>query len=257
MKKFCLLLFLFCALGVSAAEKQFVEGRVIKYPLNVRAGGSTRYTVVAKLTKFNPVRIVGVGKDFLQIVPPANSRVWVMARYVKNNKLTATVNLRSGPGSGYEAVGTGRRGLSVKVAGKATPGGWIPLAVPENSAVFYVGRLAVEADAKKLANLPVFTSPGPVLPNIPLINLEGNFTSPGKSITAQGYIYKEGAKPITHALFEAKGDDLIPKYFLLPARNKINAPEGSVVKIYGDCYQVKNWDMPVVVVSHYTVLPGK
>ncbi len=254
MKKILLIVCMSCcAVFLTAAEITAVEGRVIKAPLNVRAGAGMKYTSVAKLAKFNQVKVVGVSKNWLKIVPPDNCRVWVLERYVKNNKLTATVNFRSGPGTGYEAVGTGRRGLSVSVADKATPSGWVPLKVPASGVVYYVGRPAIEVDAEKLAILPKFSSAGPSLPNEDLIRLEVNFTSKGKKVTARGFVYKEGTKPITHTLFEEKGESLLPKYFLLPARNKITAADGKQLLVVGECYNVKGWDIPVIVVTNWVV----
>ena len=244
---FCIVLLM--AMIGSAAET--VQGRVIKYPLNVRAGAGMKYTAVAQLTKNNPVEITAVHPKWLAIKPPANTRVWVQKRYIKNNKLSANVNLRSGPSTGYEALGTGRRGMAAKALDKATPSGWVQIAAPEHIP-FYVGRPAVEADEKALAKLPKFNAPGGrPLPNDDLIKLEGNFTTPGKSVKLTGYIYEEKTSidVITHVLYEAKGEELVPKCFIMPNRLNLKKFNEKQVTIHGDSYKVKNWTMPVVVLK--------
>lgn len=229
-----------------------VAGRVIKYPLNVRAGAGMKYTAVAQLAKHNPVEITAVNAKWLAIKPPENSLVWVQARFIKNGKLVSNVNLRSGPSTGYEPLGTGRRGQKVIQHGKPTAAGWVAIKAPENI-VFYVGRPAVEVDEKALAKLPKFNAPGGrPLPNDDLIQLEGNFTSAGKNVRLSGYIYEEkldGIKAISHILYEAKGEELLPKYFIMPNRKKLDKFNGKKVTVIGESYTVKNWKLPVVVLK--------
>ena len=233
-----------------------VKGRVVKYPLNIRAGAGTKYTSIAQLTKDNQVEIVRCSKQWLEIKPTANCVVWILKRYIKNGKLTANVNFRSGPGTGYEAVGGGKVGMAVEVKGDATKSGWISIAAPDSVRV-YVGRDAIEADSKELAALPKFeSSAGRALPNKDLILMERNFTSPGREvrITGEVYDFKSDVKAITHLLYEPKGDELLPKYFLIPSRGDLKAYDSKKVRITGECYQVKNWDMPVIVVQKVTVV---
>ena len=248
MKRLLWISLLAASLISGAAE--VVEGRVIKYPLNVRAGAGMKYTAVAQLTKDNPVKITAVSKEWLEIVPPENSRVWVSARLVKNGKLAGNVNLRSGPGTGYEAVGLGRRGAAVKVFGKATASGWVQIGTLPG-VVFYVGRPAIEAKAEDLKKLPVFKAGSRPLPNQDLIALEGNFISEGKTVRRSGYLYEseDNIKTITHVLYQAKGEDLIPEYFVVPHRNKLDKFNGKKVMVMGEEYKVKNWDMPVLTVK--------
>lgn len=239
-------------MALSSAGTESVEGRVVKYPLNVRAGAGTKYTAVAQLDKNNPVEIVAVNPKWLAIKPPANSRLYVQKRYIKNGKLASNVNLRSGPGTGYEAVGLGKRGMALKTFGKATPSGWVAIAPPETGVMFYVGRPAVEADAKLLKKLPGFKAPGGrPLPNEELIQLEGNFTTPGKAVTLTGYLYAEQQhiKALTHVLYKAKGDDLVPECFIMPNRNNLDRFNEKEVTIIGESYKVKNWTMPVLIVK--------
>ena len=249
MKKILIAASMFAAFPLLINAAEVVEGRVIKYPLNVRAGAGMKYTAVAQLTKDNPVRIIAVGSEWLEIAAPENSRVWVLARLVKNGKLAANVNLRSGPGTGYEAVGLGRRGTAVKVHGKATASGWLQIDALKNT-TFYVGRPAIEVDSNALKKLPKLGGKRP-LPNQDLITLEGNFISDGKTVRRSGYLYEseDNIKTITHVLYQVKGDELAPEYFVVPHREKLTGFNGKKVNVMGEEYKVKNWDMPVLVVK--------
>ncbi|MBE6367230.1 MAG: hypothetical protein E7052_04900 [Lentisphaerae bacterium] len=249
MKKILIAASMFAAFPLLINAAEVVEGRVIKYPLNVRAGAGMKYTAVAQLTKDNPVRIIAVGSEWLEIAAPENSRVWVLARLVKNGKLAANVNLRSGPGTGYEAVGLGRRGTAVKVHGQATASGWLQIDALKNT-TFYVGRPAIEVDSNALKKLPKLGGKRP-LPNQDLITLEGNFISDGKTVRRSGYLYEseDNIKTITHVLYQVKGDELAPEYFVVPHREKLTGFNGKKVNVMGEEYKVKNWDMPVLVVK--------
>ena len=249
MKKlFLIVVYCAAALFLTEAQAAAVDGIVVKYPLNVRAGAGTRYNVVGQLTKNNPVRILAANQHWLMIAAPANCRVWVLQRYIKNNRFIANVNLRSGPGTGFERVGTGTKGSSVKIGGKATASGWVPI-VPPRDVVFYVGRPAVEADAKQLAKLPKCTVAGVPLPNLQLCALEYNFTEPTKTVTVGGYIYKEGTSPVTHVLYEATKENLQPKYFLMPQGKKFTFTDGAHVQLTGEHCKVKGWEMPLIIVK--------
>lgn len=239
-----------CTMLLTAAEA--VTGKVIKYPLNIRAGAGINYTKLVQLNKNAPVKIVAVSDQWLAILPPEGSRVYVAARYVKNNQLTANVNFRSGPSTGYEALGSGRKGMKVKTIGKPTPSGWIAISSPDNLQ-FYAGRPAIEADPEALKKLPRFKAPGGrPLPNKELINLEGNFVSTAKDVTLTGYVYasEDNIKAITHVLYQVKGEELQPKYFLMQNRADLSKFDGKKVKLHGESYKVKNWDMPIVIVKN-------
>lgn len=253
MKKFLLMILALMSFAWSVSAVNVVDGRVVKYPLNVRAGAGTNYNIVGKLTKHNPVRIVAVGKNWLKIAAPANCRVWVMEKFIKNNRFTANVNLRSGPGVGFERVGSGLKGSQVKIGGKATASGWVPI-VPPGNVFFYVGLPAIEADAQSLAKLPKFTGSGPRPANKTLCAIESSLTAPVAAVKASGYIYKEGKAPVTHVLFIAGKKDLQPKYFLMPGGKPITVADGEEVQISGDLYKVQNWAMPLIIVKNIRVV---
>ena len=253
MKKILVLLLVSSiAFAVSAAEN-VVKGKVLKYPLNVRAGAGTKYTALLQLDKDYEVVITQVSPQWLKIAPPENTRVWVLNEYISKGKLTRNVNFRSGPGTGYEAVGSGRRGMKVTVHGKATRSGWVQITAPANIEL-YIGRPAVSADAKALSKLPKFKVPtGQPLPNAELINLESNFLTPPKDITVTGYVYAENKshlKTVSHVFYEPVGEeDLKPRYMVMPRGNNLDKFKDKTVRITGEYYKVKNWQLPLLVVK--------
>lgn len=253
MKKiFTVLFYLSFTIAVFAAGNA-VKGKVIKYPLNVRAGAGTKYTALLQLDKDYEVTVTAVSAQWLRIAPPENTRVWVLKEYISKGRLSRNVNFRSGPGTGYEAIGFGRRGMKVTPHGKATRSGWVQISAPADIDL-YVGRPAISADKKALAKLPVFKVPmGKPLPNEELITLEGNFLTAGKDITVTGYVYAEKQshlKTVTHVFYEPEGEeDLTPKYMVMPRNSNLAKFKDRKVRISGEYYNVKGWKLPLLVVK--------
>ena len=251
-KTFIVLLAMISCAALFAADNT-VKGKVIKYPLNARAGAGTKYTALLQLDKDYEVTITAVNSQWLKIAPPANTRVWVMQEYIRNGKLASSLNFRSGPGIGYEAVGFGKRGMKVTVHGKATRSGWVQITAPDNIDL-YVGAPAISADKKALAKLPKFKVPtGKPLPNEELINLEGNFLAPGKDVTVTGFVYAEKSshlKSVRHVFYEPLGEeDLKPRYMVMPKGNDLEKFKDKQVRISGELYRVKGWKLPLLVVK--------
>ena len=211
------------------------------------------YTALLQLDKGYEVTITAASSQWLKIAPPENTRVWVLKEFISKGRLSRNVNFRSGPGTGYEAIGIGKRGTKVTIHGKATQSGWVQISAPANVDL-YVGRPAIAVDAKSLAKLPKFKFPtGKPLPNQELINLEGNFLAPGKNITVTGYVYAEKSshlKSVSHVFYEAgSGDNLTPRYMVMPKRNDLEKFKDKPVRIIGEFYRVKGWKLPLLIVK--------
>ncbi len=247
-----------CGVAWCAAGEPFrpVVGIVKKAPLNVRAGMGLEYTPVAKLALKNPVAITAAGKDWLEIRPTENSCAWVLKRYIRDGKLTANVNLRSGPGVGYESLGIGRGGTPVSEIGEPTAAGWIKIRA-FYSLRMYVGRPAIEVDEADLAKLPKLIDRKLPPPDRDLILLEGNFSAPGKAVTMTGYLYtsEDNIKAITHVLYEEKKSELEPAAFVVPTRIKLTALNEKKVRLSGTQYPVAGWELPVIVVHRAVAVP--
>ena len=124
IKHFLWLLLFGCSVFSLSAEPLVpVTGSVTAPRLNVRSGPGTAYTVVGMLEKDNQVEITAVGRAPLPIRAPRNTATSLMARYLKKNRLTAGVILRSGPGISYEKLGSARAGLTVQPQAQVPQGG--------------------------------------------------------------------------------------------------------------------------------------
>jgi len=235
---------------IPAAPLTPVQGRVLKAPLNVRAGAGTAYTVVGQLAANNPVAITAANKEWLEIRPPENTAVWVLEKFIRNNRFTVNVNLRSGPGSGYESLGTGRAGMPATTVGQATPAGWIMIQ-PYYWMRVYVGCGAIAADAAELARLPDLPKERKPLPQKELTKLEGNFTQPGKEVRVTGYLYavEEEKSVVTHVLYRENGAQLQPEAFVVPSGIDLGKLNEKKVQLSGTQYPVANWELPVIIVS--------
>lgn len=235
---------------LAAAPLTPVSGRVIKAPLNVRAGAGAGYTVVGQLAMNNPVAITAANREWLEIRPPENTAVWVLEKFVRNNRFTVNVNLRSGPGIGYESLGTGRAGMPATTVGQATPSGWIMIQ-PYYWMRVYVGRGAIAADDAELARLPKLPAERRPLPQKELTKLEGNFTQPGKEVRITGYLYavEAGKSVATHVLYRENGAQLQPEVFVVPCGVDLSKLNEKKVQLSGTQYPVANWELPVIIVS--------
>jgi len=231
-----------------AAPLAPVAGRVVKAPVNVRAGAGMDYTIVGKLAMNNPVAITAVGKEWLEIRPPENTAVWALEQYIRNRKFTTNANLRAGPGIGYETLGTARAGLPVATVGQATAAGWIMIQ-PYYWMRVYVGRGAIAADAAELARLPALPGERKPLPMKELAKLEGNFTRAGQAVHLTGYLYpsEDRKSAVTHVLYREKGAELEPAAFVVSYGLNLTGFQEKKVSISGTQYPVANWDLPVVI----------
>lgn len=119
--------------------------------LNVRAEPSTGAASLGLLPIFSPVQILGkdVGGNWYQIVYPAGpaGKGWLTAQYVQveagvevptlgggpgsgsapNGTVTQQVNVRSGPGTGFNSLGTLNPQDGVKLTGKDSHGAWLQI----------------------------------------------------------------------------------------------------------------------------------
>ncbi|MBI3174530.1 MAG: SH3 domain-containing protein [Chloroflexi bacterium] len=119
--------------------------------LNVRAEPSTGAASLGLLPIFSPVQILGkdVGGNWYQIVYPAGpeGKGWLTAQYVQveagvevpilgggagsgsapNGTVMQQVNVRSGPGTGFNSLGTLNPQDGVTLTGKDSHGAWLQI----------------------------------------------------------------------------------------------------------------------------------
>ena len=251
IKHFLWLLLFGCSVfSLSAAPLVPVTGSVTAPRLNVRSGPGTAYTVVGMLEKDNQVEITAVGREWLEIRAPRNTATWIMARYLKKDRLTAGVILRSGPGISYEKLGSARAGMTVQTQGQVTQGGWVMIR-PFYWTRVYVGRPAVKADEEALAKLPPLPRTGPPA-NPKFTRLEQSFSKPCEiGVTMNGYLYanEEKNSVITHVLYIEKGGELVPAAFVAPLGADLSGFDKKRVTLKGCRGMSAGWDIPVLIVT--------
>ena len=245
------LIFACFTIPLPAATLVPVTGLVEAPLLNVRSGPGKNYTVVGKLEKGNQVAVTAAGKEWLEIRAPENTATWILARYLKKDRLTAGVILRSGPGIGYEKLGSAKAGMTVRTNGPVTQSGWVRIQ-PFYWTRVYVGRPAIKADEAALAKLPPLPRPG-TPSDAKITELEQNFSKPCElGVTMTGYLYpaEKSSSAITHVLHIDKGDnELVPAAFVAPLGLKLDSFNEKSVTLKGCRGVIAGWDHPVLIVT--------
>jgi uncharacterized protein YraI len=135
-------LFLASALLASAATGTVKVDRV-----NVRGAAGLNGEVITQLAKGEAVTILepvtvkaykGEPSNWLKIVLPANTPLWVNASFVGTNDTVSAkkLNVRGGPGENFSVVARLEKGAALKVLRKE--GGWLEVQAPEGAAAFVV-----------------------------------------------------------------------------------------------------------------------
>jgi uncharacterized protein YgiM (DUF1202 family) len=95
---------------------------VSRETVNVRAQASGNHLVVGRLVRGDQVVVTRIVRDWAKVRLPGQFRIWISAKYVKQNGTTGTVtatrlNLRPSPGLEGTPVGQAQRGDRVRIYG--------------------------------------------------------------------------------------------------------------------------------------------
>jgi uncharacterized protein YraI len=111
--------------------------------VNMRALPGTRYEVVGQLNDQQAVTAKSVREEWVEIVPPPGSAVWIHKEFITENRVASrTLNVRAGPGVNYSVVGQLPR--DTPVDSRETFGDWFRIDAPA-SCSFWVHRDYVQA----------------------------------------------------------------------------------------------------------------
>lgn len=100
--------------------------------VNLRKGPSTKYPVTWELGKGFPLRVVGSQGNWIKVSDFENDAGWIYKKLVSrkphlivktNRNSKARINIRSGPGTGYEVVGKARYGVVFETLKRGN--GWV------------------------------------------------------------------------------------------------------------------------------------
>lgn len=243
---------------IHGAEK--IIGKVSAANLNVRVKPSTKFTAVCRLKYGDEVEVIRKQDEWLEIVAPANSSVWVSAFFVKDGKTTSEVKLRSGPGIAYKSYRTVPAGQEVKIINDANPD-WKKIE-PLPSLSAWTSAQFVKISPEDMKKLTAPEAPKPPEDKLKpedkaaedktVKEVELPFVAGyDKQVEYTGTIWplEEQGKYVTHALVDIKDNKAVPVCYL---RLEVEQPDSWAerkVKVKGTQRLVKDWKLPVVIVG--------
>lgn len=144
--------------GALAARAQTGTLVVLNDHVNLRAKPRAEAEVAGQVNKGTNLEWRGESGEWLSVTPPESVGLWVSADFIKDGKAADKLNVRSGPGINYPAVGNLAK--DEPVVERSTMGQWMEIA-PPRSAVLWVHRDYVKPLTDG-APLPPAVSPGSV-----------------------------------------------------------------------------------------------
>jgi len=94
---------LFFTYSLLTYSEQMMTGTVIVNKLNVRVKPNVKYTRISSLKKGDKVTIIRIEKDWVEIIAPKSSIVWVSKKFITGNMTNQKIKLRSGPGIAFSS----------------------------------------------------------------------------------------------------------------------------------------------------------
>ncbi|MFO7534361.1 MAG: SH3 domain-containing protein [Kiritimatiellia bacterium] len=125
-------------MGVTlAAQAQTGALVVLNDRVNLRAKPRAEAEVAGQVNKGTNLEYRGESGEWFSVTPPESVGLWVSADFIKDGKAADKLNVRSGPGINYPAVGTLAKDEAV--VERSAMGQWKEIA-PPRSAVLWVHR---------------------------------------------------------------------------------------------------------------------
>lgn len=106
------------------------DARVLSDRVNLRARPVEGAEVVGQVNQGDMLAVLNLEGDWVEVQAPTNAGVWIKGEFIRDGVVKADkVNVRSGPGVSYRAVGVLRSGQAVQV--RETRGDWTSIVPPE------------------------------------------------------------------------------------------------------------------------------
>ena len=254
---------LLCCLTVHAAPGKITADRV-----NIRNQASTKGAVIARYDKGTSVNVTAqTGTEWLELTI---SEAYILEKFIKDGKVTDTINFRSGPGTNFPRYGVLKAGTAVKVLGDH--GTWKKIEAPQPVKGF-VARRFVSGDfsglqqsktpAVKAAEKPAARewekapaavsapSSGKKTADTAFGNLPVDLKS-GKDVTVSGRLYPipdNDLPTVRYALLKERNGKYAIECFVYTGNSKTyDSYANKNVKLIGDWYKVTGWDTPLMKV---------
>jgi len=270
MKRLLLLFLLACAIfSLPTAQGAERTGVVAVNILNVRnRPDAASASVVAKLKRGETVRIIKQSGEWVEIVAPESTSVYVYAQFLTNGKTTRDVNLRTGPGVEFQSYGIAPVGTELTVIGEQK-NGWLKIKPLPTMSCFasarYIREEKPQAEEKPAAVAKTETA-APASDAAPT-----EAASPLKQATEEDMkilsaLFEEGTAKKGEwegRLIQVKTSSLATIRYALIATGKTIQPichlamtdiascsslVGQTVNVKGTMHQVAGWKLPVLVV---------
>ena len=258
MRKFIALISAFPLLAAALAAAE-AEGVIKGTRVNVRLAPSTSAAVVARLSEPDKVTVTRAGNGWVEIKAPA---AYLSSRYVKDDRTTTAVNLRSGAGTGFPSYGRIAAGTPVKVLEKSG-GEWLKI-VPPDHVRAYVSAALVQVNTAGIPKLEAATggtaasAPGPTRSSFveenPFKDLP-TVSGSGREVTVSGMLYpiKSEAPNVKYALLRVSGNKYVIDHFVhTGGSRRFDEFANKQVRLIGASYQVKDWKNRVLKVRRIT-----
>jgi SH3-like domain-containing protein len=117
--------------AATASAQEYVS--IGKDGVNLRSGPDTKYSVIYELPEGYPLKVLSKQGEWLKVSDFENDQGWVYAPLVTNAQYVIVIvgngNVRSGPGTNYDPVGTVVREVVLKQVGRQ--GDWIKFEHPQ------------------------------------------------------------------------------------------------------------------------------
>ncbi len=180
VKKFIVLSFLFLsvALPAFAAEQFPFTGETTSDHVNVRAGLSNNYEVLAVVGKGERLAVLGKKYSWYKVRLPDGAKAYVKAEYVLlinpsvGEVLADRINVRAAPNTSATVLGQITKGKKFSVK-ESLPGGWIWIR-PVDEAAGWVHESLLVFKGKQVPALPtpeISSVPAPVMKKIEPVKL--------------------------------------------------------------------------------------
>lgn len=204
----------------------FVEGNVVVGSrLNVRAGPSVNFAVVALLERGDEIESIGEFNDWLSIRPPPGASVWISRDYVEAVAPEPTEKDMSADISAAPSEEWGEPTIVADPAEVADPDPVEPQPVPS----------------------PVIERPAPEPPSdLALIPLEGQ----GEAIQVEGVLRPAGfvfGRPSRYRLTHQRGNTIETIAYIRGNQTQLQSLLGHELRIDGHRYWVQGARHPVIV----------
>lgn len=238
-----------------------VEGTITATKLNIRVKPGTNYAVVSQVKKGQKVEVLKHDKGWYEIVAPQNTKVYVAASFIQDDKVKKEVHLRSGPSVAFSSFKTAKPGTKVKIIDKSRKD-WYQILPPPGLTAWTSAQYVylTPENAAKLAGKKPETKPdknpdkepdkvrkNADNPESPLPYNEGK----GKEVSVEGFLVtlSKDSVYVTHAIASRINGEYFPLCYVHSKDHNLKLWEGRRVNVTGMQRWVKNWQRPVVEVE--------